>query len=187
MQISCAVTAQLISTFVFAIWIVQSLFYLNPKFQASSHLLWLYSPVCVDPGRKSRRPVFSQRGSYHNSNRILLSVSLIEFDHMKMTTSVKLCLSYMTLLNKMLFPSRWFPYKNEKVAARLQLGWCYYAAIKYVCNNWWRQSSQLERLVACLQQPCSFYQRLQAHRETTRSQLQLAAVTSKKTARTHSL
>ena len=103
--------AQLISAFVFATWIVQSLFYLNPKFQAST-------------------------------------------------------------LTKM---------------KRLQLGCCYYAAIKYVCNNWLRQSSQLERLVACLQQPCSFYQRLQAHRATTRSQLQLAAVTSKKTARTHSL
>ena len=63
-QISCAVTAQLISAFVFAIWIVQTLFYQNPKFQASSHLLWLYSPVCVGPGRKPRRPVFSQRGSY---------------------------------------------------------------------------------------------------------------------------
>ena len=58
-----AVTAQLISAFVFAIRIVQSLYYLNPKFQASSHLLWLYSPVCVGPGRKPRRPVFSQRGS----------------------------------------------------------------------------------------------------------------------------
>ena len=46
-QISCAVTAQLISAFVFAIRIVQSLYYLNPKFQASSHLLWLYSLVCV--------------------------------------------------------------------------------------------------------------------------------------------
>ena len=32
---------------------MQFLFYLNPKFQASSHLLGLYSPVC-----------FSQRGSY---------------------------------------------------------------------------------------------------------------------------
>ena len=30
---------------------VQSLYYLNSKFQASSHLLWLYSPVCVGPGR----------------------------------------------------------------------------------------------------------------------------------------
>ena len=63
-QISCAVTAQLISAFVFAIQIVQSLYYLNTKFQASSHLLWLYSPVCVGPGRKPERPVFSQRGSF---------------------------------------------------------------------------------------------------------------------------
>ena len=31
--------------------------------QASNYLLWLYSPVCVGPGRKPRRPVFSQRGS----------------------------------------------------------------------------------------------------------------------------
>ena len=53
-----------ISAFVFATGIVQSLFYLNPKFQASSHLLQLYSPVCVRPGRKPRRPVFSQRGLY---------------------------------------------------------------------------------------------------------------------------
>ena len=48
---------------VFARQIVQSLFYLNPKFQASSHLLGLYSPVCVGPGRKPQRPVFSRRGS----------------------------------------------------------------------------------------------------------------------------
>ena len=63
-QISCAVTAQLISAFVFAILIAQSLYYLNPKFQASSHLLLPYSPVFVGPGRKPRRPVFSERGSY---------------------------------------------------------------------------------------------------------------------------
>ena len=37
---------------VFAIWIVQSLYYLNPKFQASSHYLWLHSLVCVGPGQK---------------------------------------------------------------------------------------------------------------------------------------
>ena len=55
--------AKLISAFVFATRIVPSLFYLNPKFQASSHLLWLYSPVCVRPGCKPQRPVFSQRGS----------------------------------------------------------------------------------------------------------------------------
>ena len=35
--------AQLISTFVFATRIVQFLFFLNPKFQASRHLLWLHS------------------------------------------------------------------------------------------------------------------------------------------------
>ena len=58
-----SVTAKLISAFVFATSIVQSLFFLNPKFQASSHLLWLYSPVCIGPGRKPRRPVFSQRAS----------------------------------------------------------------------------------------------------------------------------
>ena len=63
-QISFAVTAKLISAFVFATRIVQFLYFLNPKFQASSHLMWLYSPVCVGPGRKPRRPVFSQRGSF---------------------------------------------------------------------------------------------------------------------------
>ena len=63
-QISFAVTAKLISAFVFATRIVQSLYYLNPKFQTSRHILWLYSPVCVGPGRKPIRLVFSQRGSY---------------------------------------------------------------------------------------------------------------------------
>ena len=48
----------------FATRIVQSLFFLNPKFQASSNLLWLYSPASVGPGRKPRRPFFSERGSY---------------------------------------------------------------------------------------------------------------------------
>ena len=38
-----AVTAKLISAFVFATRIVQFLFYLNPKFQASSSFLCLYS------------------------------------------------------------------------------------------------------------------------------------------------
>ena len=36
-QISCVVTAKLISAFVFATWIVQYLYFLNPKFQASIH------------------------------------------------------------------------------------------------------------------------------------------------------
>ena len=45
-------TAKLISAFVFATRIVQFLFYLNPKFQASSSSLCLYRPVCVGPVRK---------------------------------------------------------------------------------------------------------------------------------------
>ena len=36
---------------------------LHTKFQACSHLLWLYSQVCVGAGRKPRRPVFPQLGS----------------------------------------------------------------------------------------------------------------------------
>ena len=51
--ISCAITAQLISAFVFASLIVQFLFFLNPKFQASSNLMWPHRPVCVGPGRGS--------------------------------------------------------------------------------------------------------------------------------------
>ena len=56
--------AKLISAFVFATLKEQSLFFQKPKFQVSTHLMWLYSPVCVGPGRKPRRPVFSQRGSW---------------------------------------------------------------------------------------------------------------------------
>ena len=44
-QISCAVAAQLTSAFVSIIPLP-----LNPKFQATSHLLWLYSLVCVTLG-----------------------------------------------------------------------------------------------------------------------------------------
>ena len=63
-QISFEVTAQLISVFVFATLIVQSLYFLNLKFQVSNHLLWLYSPVCVGPGRIPQRQVYSRIGSY---------------------------------------------------------------------------------------------------------------------------
>ena len=52
-QISCIVTAHLINTLVFAIKIVQSLYFLNFR------PLPMY-PVCVRPARKPRRQVFSQ-------------------------------------------------------------------------------------------------------------------------------
>ena len=51
-QISFAVTAKLISAFVFATRIVQFLPYLTPKFHASSSFLCLYRLVCVGPVRK---------------------------------------------------------------------------------------------------------------------------------------
>ena len=47
-QNNCAVTAQLSSAFVFATLMVQSLFFLNPKFQSSS----LQAGLC-QTGRKS--------------------------------------------------------------------------------------------------------------------------------------
>ena len=55
---------------------MQSLYFLNPKFQGSSHLLLQYSLVCVGPGRKPRRPVFSQRGSYEPCQERMFSTRL---------------------------------------------------------------------------------------------------------------
>ena len=63
------------SAFVFATRIVQYLFFLNPKFQASSHLLCLFSSICVRPSRKPRRPVFARRGSYFQ-DRIFMDVRI---------------------------------------------------------------------------------------------------------------
>ena len=51
-QIKFAVTAKLISVFVFATRIVQFLFYLNQKFQDSSSFLRQYRLICVGHGRK---------------------------------------------------------------------------------------------------------------------------------------
>ena len=35
------------------------IFFLKSKFSVSNHLLWLFSPVCVGPGRKPQRQVLS--------------------------------------------------------------------------------------------------------------------------------
>ena len=47
---------------------------LIPKFQESSFLLWVKRPVCVGPGRKSRSPAFSSRGSIYLSTIDMLHV-----------------------------------------------------------------------------------------------------------------
>ena len=59
--------------------IVQSFFFINPKLQASRHILQLYSPVCVGPGQKPRRPVCSQRGSYCRGHFLQHVASLFHF------------------------------------------------------------------------------------------------------------
>ena len=51
-QVSFPVTVKLISAFADTTQIIPMLYFLNPKFQASSHLLHLYSSVCVRPVRK---------------------------------------------------------------------------------------------------------------------------------------
>ena len=43
---------------------VQFFCFLNPKFQASSHLLWLYSSLCVGTGWKPWRQISSKCSSY---------------------------------------------------------------------------------------------------------------------------
>ena len=56
--------AKLISVFVIATRIVPFLYFLNPKFPASSHLLCLYNSVCVRPVRKSHC-WFSDSAAYY--------------------------------------------------------------------------------------------------------------------------
>ena len=72
-------SAKLISAFVFAKPIVQSLYFLhvNPKFQVSNYILCLHSLVCVGPGRKPRRPIFSQQGSFYGIEGQIWSKLLI--------------------------------------------------------------------------------------------------------------
>ena len=74
-QISLAVTTKLIRAFVFATRIVQSLYFLNPKFQASIYLLWLHSSIYVGPGQNPRKPVFHNEvhiRAYNQYHRYIL-------------------------------------------------------------------------------------------------------------------
>ena len=44
------------------------LYCLNPKFQASIHVLWPFSPVCFGPVRKPRGQVFSDEEDFSTGN-----------------------------------------------------------------------------------------------------------------------
>ena len=62
---------------------------LLPKYEisSSSNLVWSYSLICVGPGRKPRRPVFSQRGSY---TVIFLSLEMDTFRKKSFNFPVKI-------------------------------------------------------------------------------------------------
>ena len=82
----CEKGAIQISTFVFATRKEQFLYILNPKFQATSHLQWPHSLVCVGPGWKSRRQVFPLRGPFaidHFSSIVKPSHEKPGFLHMR--------------------------------------------------------------------------------------------------------
>ena len=76
-QISFAVSAKLISVFVFAIRIVQSLYYLNPKLHASSHFEAVQPGLC---GTRSKNPKTGFR-----TTRFIYAASVM---NMKITTTV---------------------------------------------------------------------------------------------------
>ena len=86
------ITAKLICAFVFATGIVQFLYFLNPKFQASTHLLCLYSYVCVRPGRNPE----------DRFSRIAA--------HMVKTVVPHVCLYMNRLVGK---PTMWFPNRSD--------------------------------------------------------------------------
>ena len=64
------------------------LYFINPKFQASSHLLLLYSPDCVGPSLKSQRQVFSQRGSYYNITGMYVTFVYLAINNRKILRKI---------------------------------------------------------------------------------------------------
>ena len=93
-KISFAVTAKLISAFVFATWIVKFLYFLNPKF-----LLCLYSSVCVRPVRKSHC-WFS-----HEAAHVMLTLSTVVQETLRETKSYPATDYYGSLRRKFSSPT----------------------------------------------------------------------------------
>ena len=55
----------------------------NPKYNLSSHLMWLHSPICVGPGRRPEYSFFSRRVSLNSRCSLdcrLISVVDVKFD-----------------------------------------------------------------------------------------------------------
>ena len=74
-------TAKLISAFVFARRAVQFLHFLNLKFHASSHFLWLNSLACVGLGQKPH--CWFSHNAAHIIIAIKLEVKYIKNGHIK--------------------------------------------------------------------------------------------------------
>ena len=72
--------------------------------------MWLYSPVCVGHGRKTRRPVFSQRGSY--SSYILIMLHVIKHNFSKEGFSDLLLLMNSHLPKPSLFTTSTYKFKE---------------------------------------------------------------------------
>ena len=62
---ACAITAQLIIAFVFA-----TLYIRNPNSEASIHLLWLHSQVCVRPGRNPEDVAYLRKYGLSDNPRL---------------------------------------------------------------------------------------------------------------------
>ena len=99
-QISCAGNRATDQRLCF-LCIVQFIYFFNPKFQASSHLLWLYSPVCVGPGGKTPKTGFLMTQIFYFSDQRTLSglstrrlVPLSSIGGESMTPQKKLTCSY---------------------------------------------------------------------------------------------
>ena len=106
------VTAKLISAFVFASLIVQFLFYLNPKFQASSSFLCLYRSFCVGPVRKPHCWFSHEAAHLCFENRMLLSLCKIYIHVRKIFCQLNLCFNEDAILSAYMKTSMdyWYPF-----------------------------------------------------------------------------
>ena len=87
-QISFEVTANMISAFVFALRIVQVLYFLYPKFSVSNHLVQL---ACVGPVRKPR--YWFSRDAAHISIRLTERLMFAKADENDVLVSISMYLS----------------------------------------------------------------------------------------------
>ena len=77
-----------------------TIIFLNPKFQAFSHLLWLYSLASVGPARKLKTDFPAMRLNYQSSGTILLACDTVISCLIFLTMSVNVIQQYESHCNK---------------------------------------------------------------------------------------